>query len=168
MPTNFLWSTGVNGLVVSAFNIVSSEIASLANSAGSTTGFVVGTQGSSGVITSTATAQAIWGELFYYIGSPGTTAAGVQGACLAGWWLPSYDGGVTFESSVTAPARGPDWLIPMSTTTIAASAAPFKAQGLVRLPSTPFRVLVQNNFGAALGGSSSAPFIKLAPVAMQY
>ena len=58
-------------------------------------------------------------------------------------------------------------MIPLSTGTIAASAKPFQASGLVRLPPLPFKVLMMNNTGNTMGASTD-PKLNLLPVAMQY
>lgn len=173
MPTNFLWSTGTLGLVTGApVTLISTDMASLAASTSSTSGIAVSGAniGSSGFLTSTNTGQAVWGEIMYSMGTPGSSVNAMgAGSNIAGWFLVSQDGGVTFESTLAAPPRAPDFIIPFPATTIAPSANPFKAAGLVRLPALPFRTLVQNNSTNTLGGSSNtACTVKVAPVAMQY
>jgi hypothetical protein len=171
MPTNFLWSTGFSGLTVSSqVTLMSTELVSLAASTSSTSGIAVSVAtGSSGYFTSTWTGQAVWGEIMYSMGAPGSSVNVMGGgANLSGWFLISPDGGVTSESTVSAPPRPPDFIIPFPPTTIAPSASPFKASQIVRLPPVPFRVMVQNVSTNTLGGSSAAPTLKLAPVAMQY
>ena len=165
--SNFLWSTGQsNGLITSTqVTLMSTELASVAASSWG----VSAVTGSSGVFfPSTDSGRAIWGEIFYSMGSPGSSVdAMAAGSNLAGWFLVSGDGGVTMESSAAIPPRAPDFIIPFPATTIAPSAAPFKASGLVQLPALPFRVLVSNNSTNTLGGSSSPGCsLKLAPVAM--
>lgn len=173
MPTNFLWSTGTGGLaspLTTPLTLMSTELASLAASTSSTSGIAVSAAtGSSGVFTSTWFGQAVWGELMYSMGSPGSSVNAMgAGSNIAGWWLTSQDG-VTFESTLAAPPRAPDFIIPFPATTIAPSASPFKSAGLVRLPALNCRVMVQNNSTNTLGGSSSPlATLKLAPVAMQY
>ena len=167
MVTNFLWYQGTsnNGLLTSAFNLMTTEIESL------TTGSVIisSVGGASGVFSATQTGQAIFGDIFFSFGNPGIASALTAGACIAGWFLTSLDGGTTFEITTAAPPRAPDFIIPCPATTIAAGAAPFKATGLVRLPALEFKVLIQNNTGQTIGnGSTTVPYLKLAPVAMQY
>ena len=167
MPTNFLWSTGNSGLVTSTgIALMQSELASVANSSWT----VSSSGGLSGVFGSSLTGQAVWGYLQLYYGSSatGSTSSGpAAGANWAGWFLTSPDGGTTFESTAQQPPRPPDFLIPLSTGTIAASAKPFQASGLVRLPPLPFKVLMMNNTGNTMGASTD-PKLNLLPVAMQY
>jgi hypothetical protein len=171
MPTDFLWSTGTNGQVTSnPVLLMSTELVSMINSTSSTDGFATSVvTGSSGVFTAVQTGQALYGVASYYMGSPGATASALSaGANLAGWFQQSFDGGVTFESSLTVPPRAPDFLIPLPATTINSSTSPFMSSFPFLVPSMPFRVLVQNNTGQTLGGSSSSPYLKLAPITPQY
>ncbi len=163
MATPFLWD-GTSPLV-SAFNLMTTEIESL------TTGSVIVSSvgGTSGVFALSATGQAIFGDIFFSFGNPGVGTALSAGANIAGWFLTSPDGGTTYEIATVVPPRAPDFIIPCPATTIGAGVAPFKATGLVRLPPLQFKVLIQNNTGQTLGnGSTTAPYLKVAPVAMQY
>lgn len=167
MPTNFLWNAGTsnNGQLVAPFNLLTTEIESLTN--GSVAVSSVG--GSSGVFNNSTTGQGMLAQIQLSLGNPGVSTALSAGACLSGWFLESLDGGTTFESATVAPPRPPDFIIPLPATTIAAGAAPFNATALVELPPFPFKVSVQNNSGQTFGnGSTTAPFLKCAPVAMQY
>lgn len=171
MPTNFLWSTGTNGLISTApLTLMSTELASLAASTIASNGIAVSVGLSSGFAFSTDTKQAVFGYLQYVMGSPGSSVNAMgAGSNLSGWFLVSIDGGVTMESSLAAPPRPPDFIIPFPVTTIAPSTSiPYQASGLVRLPPTPFRTLIQNNSTNTLGGSSIAGSLKVAPVALQY
>jgi hypothetical protein len=167
MVANFLWAAGTQGLITSTgVPLMQSEMASVANSSWC----VSSSGGLSGVFGSSLTGQAVWGylQLSYGSSATGSTATGpAAGANWAGWWLTSPDGGTTFESTAQVPPRPPDFLIPLSTGTIAASAKPFQASGLVRLPPMPFKVLMQNNTGNTMG-TSPDPKLNLLPVAMQY
>lgn len=169
-PSNFLWYSGYsanNGLVGTTITVITGEIQSLTAS-GVT---ISATGGASGVFNSsgTGTNQAIWGDVYYSNGAPGVTTTGV-GVNIAGWWIQSFDGGTTFESASTSgtvsPPRPPDWIIPLPTTV---STTVYKSSGLVRMPSTPFKVLVQNNYAATLGtGATTAPYIKISQIAVQH
>lgn len=168
MATNFLWYPGPSansGNLIAAFNLMTTELQSITN--GSVIVSSVG--GTSGKFTSSNTGQGIWGQILWSVGNPGIGTALQAGACIAGWFLQSPDSGTTLETTTVVPPRPPDFIIPLPATTIAAGAAPFAASGLVLIPSLQFKVLIQNNTGQTLGtGATTAPFLKLAPVAMQY
>jgi hypothetical protein len=168
MSSPFLWypGTGNNGLLTtSAVSLMTTELESVTNSSVA----VSSVGGTSGVFSNGNLGQAIWADLFFSVGNPGISSALSAGACLAGWFLTSLDGGVTFESTSVAPPRAPDFIIPLPATTISAGAPPFKASGLVLLPALEFKVLIQNNSGQTFGaGSTTAPWLKAAPVATQY
>lgn len=166
MPTNFLWYAGSsnNGLLTTAVNLMTTEIESLA------TGSVIisSVNGSSGVFTNSNTAQGIYADIFYAVGNPGIGTALNAGANLAGWFLTSPDGGTTYEQTSVAPPRAPDFIIPLPATTISASVV-YKTTGPIIVPALKFKVLIQNNTGQTLGtGGTTAPYISLAPYAMQY
>jgi hypothetical protein len=168
VSTNFLWYTGVSsnsGLVVAAVSVMTTELDSLASAAvaGSTV------NGTSGVFVNTFFGQAIWADLYFSVGSPALTGTLAVGANVCGWFLTSPDGGTTYESTSVAPPRPPDFIIPMPAATSLAASSFFKTAGPVMLPSLDFKVLVQNNTGQALStGGTTAPYIKVAPYAMQY
>lgn len=162
MPTQFLWGPGTanSGLLITAFNLQTTELQSLAN-----TSVAV----SSGIFNNSNTSQGMIGDLFLSLGNPGIGTALSAGANLSGWFLTSLDGGTTFESASVAPPRPPDFLIPLPATTITAGAPPFKTMGPIMVPSLPFKVLVQNNTGQTFGnGGTTAPYLKLAIYSMQY
>lgn len=161
MPTNFLWNSGTsnNGLLATAFNLLSTELNTLTN----TSIAVSSVGGTSGVFNQSNTAQAMLGELFLTLGAIGSALS--AGACIAGWFVESYDGGTTFEQSSVAETRPPDFIVPLPATTIGAASI-FKAAGLVRLPALPFKVMLQNNTGQSFAASANT--LKLAPIAAQY
>ena len=80
MATNFLWAPGTsnNGLLTSAFNLMTTEMNSLASNGTATSS--VG--GSSGLFTNSNTAQGILAELFLTLGAIGTAV--VAGGGVAG------------------------------------------------------------------------------------
>ncbi len=163
MATAFLWDSTTP--LVNAFNLMTTEIESLTNGS-----FIISSvNGSSGVFTLTNTGQAIFGDIFFSFGNPGVGSLLSAGACISGWFLPSPDGGTTYEVTTVVPPRPPDFLIPCPASTIGSGVPPFKAQGLVRLPALQFKVMIQNNTGQTLGnGGTTVPYLNLAPVAMQY
>ena len=163
MPTNFLYYSGqtpYQGLLAPVVTLASTEMVSLGSSA-----VVVGAT----TFTSSYTGQGIWGEIFLPFGT--SVGAPPAGSNFCGWFLTSPDGGSTFESTSQfnpGPARAPDFLIPLSTLAVAASAV-FKTAGLVQVPALEFKVAVQNNIGQTFSTSNAAnPTLKLAPIAMQY
>lgn len=161
MTTPFLWGLGTSnsGLLASLLTLQSTELNSLAN--GSVALSSVG--GSSGKFTNANTGGAIWAELFLTLGAIGSALS--PGANLAGWFILSSDSGSTYEKSSVAPARPPNFLIPLPATIITA-ADQFPSAGKVLLPSVQFKVLLQNNGGQSL--ASSANTLKLAPISVNF
>lgn len=169
MATNFLRYPGTsnNGLLTSLLTLMTTELKSVTN-AGTAISSV---NGSSGLFTNSNTGQAIWGELYFSVGNPAFTA--VAGGCLAGWWLTSPDGGTTFEYQTTGasgvtPGRAPDWIIG-GPGAVAVPTGSLLKSGIVRVPALPFKVYIQNSMGNTLGaGTTTGPFLELAPCADQY
>jgi hypothetical protein len=161
MTTPFLWGLGSSnsGLLATLLTLQSTELNSLAN--GSVVLSSVG--GVSGKFTNADTAGAIWAELFLTLGAIGSALS--AGANVAGWFISSADSGTTYEKSSAAPARAPDFIIPLPATAISA-ADQFKAAGKVLLPSLQFKVLLQTNPGQALAASANT--LKLAPISVQF
>jgi hypothetical protein len=161
MPTNFLWNAGTsnNGLLASAVTLQSTELNSVTNSSIA----VSSVGGAGGVFKNSDTAQAIYGEIFLTLGAIASALA--AGACVAGWFIESFDGGTTFEQSSAAESRAPDFVIPLPATAISGGSV-FKASDLARLPALPFKVMLQNNTGQTLNAAGNS--LKCAPVAVQY
>lgn len=164
--TNFLWYGGAtppNGLLAAAITLMGVEMESL------TTGSILlGT--TIATINNTYYAQGIWGDLFLGIGQPAMVGTLSAGANFAGWFLTSPDTS-TFEATTVAPARSPDYIIPMPAATNPSTTTypTFRSQGITRLPALEWRSMIQNNSGQALGnGGTTVPFLKLAPYAVQY
>jgi hypothetical protein len=162
MATNFLHNTGTSGFLVTPFNLMTTELNTLTN--GSIVVSSVG--GTSGVFSQTNTSQAQYGYVWITLGGnfAFTPAAGAN---LAGWFINSTDGGTTFEKSSVAPPRAPDFLIPLTAASYAASDVVYAA-GLVPLPYGSFKVLIQNNAGASASLASSGNILKVGPTADQY
>lgn len=160
MATNFLEATGTNGFIATPFNLMSTELNSLATA----TNIVSSVGGTSGKFSQTDFASALWGEIHFLSGGAFTPTAG---GYLAGWFLYSPDGGSTFEKVVAATdlPRPPDFIIPLFASAYATNDIA-QASGIVRLPWWSTKVYIGNRSGATLPASGN--LIKAAPVAIQY
>jgi len=154
VTTNFLWNPGTSnsGLAATAFDLMTTELNSLANLAYAT---------SSGTFSNSNPAQAIWAQLFLTLGA---VTSATSGSNICGWFARSYDGGTNYEQVAQAPARHPDFIFPVFVGAITGGSI-WGASGLIALPALKFKVVVQNNLGATLAGSANT--IKAAPVNMQ-
>lgn len=161
MTIPFLWGLGTSnsGLLAALLTLQSTELNSLTN----TSVALSSVGGSSGKFTNANTGAAIWGDLFLTLGAIGSALS--NGANIAGWFISSADSGSTYEKASIAPARPPDFIIPLPATTISA-ADQFKSAGKVLLPAVQFKVLLQNNTGQSLASSANA--LKLAPISVQF
>jgi hypothetical protein len=153
MTTNFLWNPGTsnNGLIASAFDLMTTELNSLTNGSYAT---------SSGSFSNSAPAQAIWAQLFLTLAAVTSTNSGSN---VCGWFARSWDG-TNFEQTAQAPARPPDFIFPVFIGAVTGGSV-WGSSGLIMLPALKFKVVVQNNLGATLGASANV--IKAAPVNMQ-
>jgi hypothetical protein len=92
----------------------------------------------------------------------------VPGANLCGWFLTTPDAGTTYESTTLVPPRAADFVIAMPPSTNLAALSFFAARNII-LPALQFKILVQNNTGQTLSaGGTTAPYLKIAPYAVQY
>lgn len=160
MATDFLWAAGTTGgLVTTAFAVVTTEIEGLTNNSITV---------SSNTFTNGSASQGMWADIFYYVGNPSITAALSAGANVAGWFLTSLDGGATFETSPVTATRPPDFIVPCPSITVTAGNL-FKSTGSVFIPALTYKVAIGNYTGQTLAsGATTAPYVKIAPVAMQY
>lgn len=163
MTTNFLWAPGTsnNGLLATALSLMTTELNTLAS--GSAAVSSVG--GASGVFTNLDTAQAILADMFITLGAIGSALS--AGAAIYGWFLQSYDGGTTYETSGAALTSGrpPDFIFSLPAATVAAASV-FKSTGKVTIPALKFKAVIYNSTGQSF--ASSANVLRLAPQAMQY
>jgi hypothetical protein len=160
MATNFLEYAGTNGFLAAPFNLMSTELNTLASGSGATSS--VG--GTSGVFTQTNWSSGILGVVHFASGGAFTPTSG---GYIAGWFLYSPDGGTTYELTVsnTDMPRSPDFIIPLFASAYA-SGNVAQSSGLIRIPWWTNKVYVMNHSGAAL--PSSGNLIKGASVAIQY
>lgn len=159
MPTNFLEATGTGGFIATPFNLLSTELNSLA-SASSATSSVGGT---SGVFTQTNNASAIFGQPYFVAGGALTPT---QNGYLAGWFMFSPDG-LGFEKVVlnTDLPRPPDFVIPLFNSAYALNDIQ-QSPDIVRLPWWSYKVFLVNHAGVALPATGN--LVKIGPVAIQY
>jgi hypothetical protein len=139
-------STTATGTAVKVFNfpvLIGGEASALTNGSAVTSSYWNNT----GIITQTHIDSGTQGDLWFQSGGAFTPGAG---GFLAGWFLPSFDGGTTFETVVATPSS-----------TVTAVSGRFIAP----LPSVPFKVEIQNLSNTTMP-STWAVF--LAPWAIQY
>lgn len=160
MPTDFLQKTGTNGFLTTPFNLMSTELNTLANNTSATSS--VG--GTSGVFTQSSWGSGIWGVAHFLAGGSFTPTAGGYIAC---WFLYSPDGGSSFEKVVsnTDMPRSPDFTIPLYASAHASNDV-VQSSGIIRMPWWSTKLFVVNHAGASL--PSSGNLIKLGSVAVQY
>lgn len=169
MATTFLhalgstgWSTG-SGYIVSPFNLIgSTEMSALAN--GSTA--LSSTGGLSGVFNQVSFGQAQRAYIYLTVVTASWVVA--PGANIAGWWLHGANSTTLLEAqnATNAPARPPDWIIPLMPNTAVIGSTYF-AMGVPSLPYDNCKVLVQNNNASASTGTGNHT-ITCAPVGDQY
>ena len=169
MPTNFLDTTGTNGLIQAAFNLMSSELNALGSGLAATSS--VG--GSSGVFTQTNWSNAIWGGIYFTAGGAFTPTSG---GYLAGWFLLSPDGGSTFETliatasaTVLALSRAPDFVIPVYEGGAAWANTNMRYQQgrFCKVPWESHKIVIQNMSGATLPAVNTN-LVKGTGMAVQY
>ena len=150
-----LHNTGTsNGSVIAPLTLTAgADLASLASGGAVTlTG-----GGAAGVSNQTNTGSCQTGLIYLQTVTAGFTPT--AGGNVSIWWLFSPDGGSTYETtpatpSATVPAlpRPPDCIIPLDVVALGTSA--LKVSLPCKLPYGTFKVLVQNNSGAAFGAGN--------------
>lgn len=152
--TDFLYDTGTNGFTKTPFNLMTTELGNGTGLAsGNTVVSSVNGGSSNGIFTQTDTGGAIWCEIAFVSGGAFTPTN--ANAALNGWFIRKADN-TNFEKLVsnTAPPRAPDFIIPLYTSAYAANDLSPAQGGRVLLPAESFKVLIQQNSGAANLASS--------------
>lgn len=162
MATNFLQAAGTNGFIATPFNLLSTELNSLADA----TSVVSSVGGSSGKFAQSDFASAMKCDVYLTLGGSFTPAAGSPD--ILGWFTFSPDGGSTYEAVIsnTDLSRPPDFVIPLIGSHAYSSGDIIKASGDVKVPPNSCKVLLLNHGGATLPSSGNT--IKTAPSAFQY
>lgn len=154
--TDFLYdSSGTGGYLTSPISLLTTELNTLASGAAATSSV----NGASGKFNQASLASGIWGSIYFTAGGAFTPTAGGN---LAGWFLLSTDAGTTFEAliatpSTTVPAlsRAPDFIIPLDAAAYATGNIRWCQGRRVLLPAESYKILLQNNAGAALPSSGN-------------
>ena len=115
-------------------------------------------------------AEALFGSIFFMAGGAFTPSAG---GSIAGWFLPSFDGGTTYEAAISsssttiaAVSRSPDFIISLDNALYAAGNVRWAAGRVVQPPpEAECKVIVQNNAGVPL---PTTWMIALGPATFQY
>lgn len=167
MPTNFLDAAGTSGFIATPFNLLSTELNSLANG-GAALSSVGGT---SGVFSQTNWANAVWTAAWFKAGGA-FGGSPVVGGFLALWFLKSTDGGTTFEKTATASTtvppvpRAADITFPLINAAYAAGDITWLNGPFVKAPWESHKVVLWNMSGQAM--ASSGNLVLAGPVATQY
>lgn len=158
MASPFIWASGTSGWTTTPFNLLSTELNSLAN--GNTALSSVG--GSSGVFDQSNTGGALWGIVSFIAGGAVTPAAPNY---IAGWFNTKADNSA-YEKTVSnaTQQRTPDFVVPLIAAAYASSDVSM-SNGLVRIPAVPFKVIIWSQVGATLPASGN--LIKLGMVEVQ-
>ncbi len=164
-------ASSLTGTAVNVYNfpvLIGGEASALASGAAVTSSYWNNT----GIIRTSPTDldQGIQGDLWFQAGGAFTPALG---GYLAGWFLPSFDGGTTFETAISTPStsvmalsRAPDFIVALDNAAYAAGNIRYgQGRFLAPLPTVPFKTVVQNLSGVSM---PSTWMLALAPWAVQY
>jgi hypothetical protein len=152
---DFLLDPGTNGFIATPFNLMTTELNSLA----STNSAISSVGGTSGVFTQ---ANFVYGLAYEVVFTAGGSISSISaGGNLSGWWIKSPDGGSTFEKTIsnTALPRPPDLLIPLDASY---SSSDLRFGLIAACPWPSAKLFIINNSGQTL--PSSGNIIKAAPV----
>ena len=159
-------ATGVSTNFLGTPVLIGGESSTLANGAAVTSSYWNG----NGIIRGTVdTGQADLGSVYFVSGGAFTPAVG---GALTVWFLPSIDGGTTFETVVATPgtatlalSRSPDAVISLDNAAFAAGNIRFASGRLTNPPpEMEFKTVVQNNSGVAMPATWAVVF---GPAAIQ-
>lgn len=162
-------SSTLTGTAVSVYNfpvLIGGEASALTNGSAVTSSYWNNT----GIFTQTHIDSGIQADVWFQSG--GAFTPSVTGF-LAGWLLPSFDGGTTFETINATPSNGvmaiprtPDFIIPLDNAAHAAGNIRYcHSRFIAPLPTVPFKVELQNNSGVTMPSTWA---VILAPWAIQY
>lgn len=147
-----LYNAGTNGFIATLTLTSGADLASLGSGSAAT----LSGGGSAGVSTQTNTASGKYGYIEFKTATAGFTPT--AGGCISIWFLAAMDG-TNFETTPATPsttvpalARAPDCIIPLDAAALGTSA--IKISPRCKLPEHKFKVLVQNNSGAAFGAGN--------------
>jgi hypothetical protein len=162
-------SSTLTGTAVNVYNypvLIGGEASALANGAAVTSSYWNNT----GIIRQVDMDQGAQGDLWFESGGAFTPSAG---GILQGWFLPSFDGGTTFETLTATPSttvqaisRSPDFVFTLDNAAYAAGNIRYcQGRFVAPLPTGPFKTIVQNVSGVTMPSTWA---IMLGPWAMQY
>jgi len=158
--TDFLWDAGTSGFIVAPFDLLTTELNSLADGSGATSS--VG--GTSGVFQQSNYGSAIQGIIGFFPGASFTPASGSP--ALLGWFLGSAGSGFEAVVANTDLPRAPDFVIPFIGSNAYGAFAFLSAGPPVMLPPWGHKIFVMNHTGTALPSSSNQ--LVVGPNAVKY
>jgi hypothetical protein len=135
---------------IKAFNfpgLITGEASAIASTDTLLSSYFVGYAGVGGVVTQSDFSNAAYADIVFIAGAAFTPTAG---GYIALWFEESEDTGTFFEKTVSNASvpRAPDCVIPLFVSAYAAGDRAW-VKG-IELPSCPFKVLFQNESGAAM------------------
>lgn len=146
-------STTATGTALRVYNcpgLITGEASAVTNGNTLLSSYYVGNSGTGGVLDQNDFNNALYGDVVFIAGGAFTPTAG---GYIAGWFLESEDQGYNFEKTVSNVAlpRAPDFIIPLFASAYAAGDRAW-AKGVL-FPSTPSKVVIQNQAGVTLSST---------------